>query len=116
VGREVFERVLRRALARRVGPCCLCRHGDDDIGRLDPEHQQGLAADISATYSDDLVPVANSGRPHRDHELVRSERLRHRQLEHLPPNVSMPAARISRPFSAASSSWLLMLSRLRVAA
>jgi hypothetical protein len=61
----------------------LFANGDDDACRLDPENERRLAADIPGTYSDDLVPVADSGRPHRDHDLVRSERLRRRQLEHL---------------------------------
>ena len=98
----------------------LFANGDNDAGRLDPEHQRGLTPNIPATYSDDLVPVANSGRPHRDHDLVRSERLRRRQLEHLhlaPEGLDAGGAHQS-PVSghATSLSWLLMLSRLRVAA
>jgi hypothetical protein len=59
-----------------------------------------LGGHIPATYWNDLVPVANSGRPHRDHDLVRSERLRRRSSRNCtsPPKVSMPAARISRLF------------------
>ena len=95
-------------------------NGDDDTRRLDPEHQLGLTADIPATYSDDLDPVANSGRPHRDQQLVRSERLRRRQLEHLhlaPERLYAGSAHQS-PVSghATSLSWLLMLSRVWVAA
>ena len=98
----------------------LFANGDYDAGRLDPEHQRGMAADIPATYADDLVPVANSGRPHRDQQLVRSERLRRRQLEHLhlaPERLDARGAH-QAPVSrhASSLSWLLMLSRLRVAA
>jgi hypothetical protein len=94
--------------------------GDDDARRLDPERERGPAADVPAAYSDDLVPVADSGRPHRDHDLVRRERLRRRQLEHLhlaPERLDAGGAHQS-PVSghATSSGRLLMLLRLRVAA
>jgi hypothetical protein len=98
----------------------LFANGDDDASRLDPERQRGSAADIPATRSDYLVPVANSGRPHRDHDLVRSERLRRRQLKHLhlaPERLDAGGAHQSPASGHATSlRWLLMRSRLRVAA
>jgi hypothetical protein len=45
---------------------------DHDAGRLDPEGQRRLAADVPAANADDLIPVANPGRVHRDHDLERS--------------------------------------------
>jgi len=97
----------------------LFANGDDDAGRLDPEHQRGLAADIPSHLLGRSRPVGNSGRPHGDHDLVRSERLRRRQLEHLhlaPERLDAGGAHQS-PVSrhATSLSRLLMLSRLRVA-
>jgi hypothetical protein len=92
--------------------------GDDDACRLNPERKRGLAADIPTTYSDDLVPVPDSGRPHRDYDLVRSESLRRSQLEHLhlaPKDLDAGCAHQSPISGHVSSSRQLMLSRLPVA-
>ena len=80
----------------------LFANGDDDAGRLDPEHQRGLAADIPATYSDDLVQLPT---PAARTAITTSSGARgcgaaSSSICTSPPNVSMPAARISRPLPA----------------
>src|SRR5919197_5799193 len=54
----------------------------DDTCRFDAEHQRWLSADVPAADADDLVPVADPRRTHRDHDLVRRGRSRRRELEH----------------------------------
>jgi hypothetical protein len=98
----------------------LFANGDDDAGRLDPEHQGGWRPRSQPPPRTISSQLANSGRPQRDHDLVQSDRLRRRQLEHLhlaPEILGAGGAHqspVSRP--AMSLSWLLMPSRLRVAA
>jgi hypothetical protein len=54
----------------------------DDAGRLDAERQRRSAAHVPAADPDDLIPVANPGCMHRDHDFIRCRRRRRRELEH----------------------------------
>src|SRR5919202_2694828 len=54
----------------------------DDARRFDAECQRWLSADVPVAYADDLVPVADPCRAHRDHQLVRRGRSRRREFEH----------------------------------
>jgi hypothetical protein len=89
------EHLVTRREARH-----LFAKGDDDAGRLDPERQRGLQTDIPATDSDDLVPITT---PAARTAITTSSGARDRgaassSICTSPPNASMPAARISRPF------------------
>jgi hypothetical protein len=54
----------------------------DDTRRFDAECQRWLPADVPFSDADELVPVADPGRPHRDPDLVRRRRRRRRELQH----------------------------------
>ena len=54
----------------------------NDPGRFNPEGQRRPPADIPVADADELVPVADTGGAHRDHDLVRRGRRRRRELEH----------------------------------
>src|ERR671930_576901 len=51
----------------------------DDASRFDAECERWLLANVPFASADDLVPVADPGRAHRDHELVRRGRSRRRE-------------------------------------
>jgi len=68
-----------------------------------PSTSEGWRPTSQPPYSDDLVlVVGNSAARTGDHDVVRSERTRRRQLEHLhlAPERLDANARISRPFPA----------------
>ena len=56
---------------------------DDNSRRLDAKRQRWSPADLPVAHPDDLVPVADPCRVHRDHDLVRRGSSRRRQLEHV---------------------------------
>jgi hypothetical protein len=72
--------------------------GRDDTRGFDAECERWLSADVPFAHAYDLVPVTDLCGAHHDHELVRRERSRRRELKqaNLAPNASMPAARIHR--------------------
>src|SRR6266699_2404653 len=54
----------------------------DDSRRLDAERQRWPVTDVPVTDPDDLVPVADTCRSHRDHDLVRRRRRWRWEVEH----------------------------------
>jgi hypothetical protein len=75
---RMSEDLVTRCEARHVVARC-----DDDPCRLDAKRQRWSPADLPVADADDLVPVANPCRVHRDHDLVRRGSSRRRQLEHV---------------------------------
>jgi hypothetical protein len=73
----VGEHLVARCQARHV----LADRGDD-TRRLDAERQRRPAAHVPVADPDELVPVADTCRVHRDHDLVRRRRPGRRDLEH----------------------------------
>jgi hypothetical protein len=73
----VGEHLVARCEARH-----LLADSSDDAGHLDAERQRWSAADVPVADPDDLVPVPDPCRLHRDHDLVQRRRRWRRELEH----------------------------------
>jgi hypothetical protein len=72
----VSEHLVTRYEARHVLADC-----GDNSRCFDAEHQRWSAADIPLADPDDLVPVADPCRVHRNHDLIRSKRGWRREFE-----------------------------------
>jgi hypothetical protein len=72
----VGEHLVARGQARHV----LADRGDDSRS-LDAERQRWSAADVPIANPNDLVPVADPCRPHREHDLICRGRHWLRELE-----------------------------------
>ena len=85
-------------LVARCEPCHVFADRVDDSRRFDAERQRWPAPDVPAPDPDDLVPVTNTSRSHRDHDLVRrgDDGAKRSSMRTTSPNASMPAARICR--------------------
>ena len=69
-------------LVARCEACHVLADRVDNAGRLDTQRQRWSAADVPVARPDDLVPVADPCRPHREHDLIRGGRRRRGELEH----------------------------------
>src|SRR5581483_9470585 len=69
-------------LVARCEACHLFADSVDDSRRLDAERQRRPVTDVPVTEPDDLVPVADTCRSHRDHDLVRRRRRWRREFEY----------------------------------
>jgi hypothetical protein len=69
-------------LVARCEACHVLANRVDNARRLDAQRQRWSAADVPVAHPDDLVPVADPCRPHREHDLIRGGRRRRGELEH----------------------------------